>query len=81
LFFRQKKSTADAHGIICETYGENVIAIRTNYANLNDLKTVISISDKERSERPAVVEQDKLRRQFYCNKKIAKKRIKTFALT
>jgi len=71
LFFHQKKSTADAHGIICETYGENVIAIRT-YANLNDLKTVISISDKERSERLAAVEQNELCQQFYCNKKNAK---------
>jgi len=27
--FYPKKSAADAHRIICETYGENVIAIRT----------------------------------------------------
>jgi len=27
--FRQKKSAADVHKIICETYDENVIAIRT----------------------------------------------------
>jgi len=25
--FHQKKSAADAYGIICETYGENVIAL------------------------------------------------------
>jgi len=28
--FHQKKSVADVHRIICETYSENVIAIRMN---------------------------------------------------
>jgi len=28
--FYQKKSAADAHRIICETYDENVIAIKTS---------------------------------------------------
>jgi len=35
--FLQKKSAVDAHGIICKTYGKNVMAIRT-YANW--LKTI-----------------------------------------
>jgi len=39
VLFSPKKSTANAHRIICETYGENVIAIRTNVRiDLNDLK-------------------------------------------
>jgi len=29
FYFHQKKNATDAHRIICETYGENVIAIRT----------------------------------------------------
>jgi len=29
VFIIQKKSVVDAHRIICKTYGENVIAIRT----------------------------------------------------
>jgi len=32
LFFHQKKNADDAHRIICETYGENVIVVKT-YAN------------------------------------------------
>jgi len=41
--FLSKKSAADAHRIICETYSKNVIAIRT-CTNLNYLKAVILIS-------------------------------------
>jgi len=29
FYFHQKKSAADAHRIICETYDENIIAIKT----------------------------------------------------
>jgi len=29
ILFYQKKRTTNAHKIICETYGENVIAIKT----------------------------------------------------
>jgi len=43
FYFHQKKSTADAYRILCETYGKNVIAIKT-CTNLNDLKAVNSIS-------------------------------------
>jgi len=38
--FHQKKSAADAHRIICETYGENVIAIPQRIG-LSDLKKLI----------------------------------------
>jgi len=46
LFYFQKKSVADAHRIICETYSENVIAIRTcaNWFINNDF----DINDKGR---------------------------------
>jgi len=48
------------HTELFETYNENVIAIRM-YANyFNDLKMVISINDKECSERPAAIEEDEL---------------------
>jgi len=40
----QKKSAADAHRFIYETYSENVVAIRTCANCLNDFKTMISIS-------------------------------------
>jgi len=85
LFSPKKKSTADAHRIICETYSENVIAIRTCAKNDD-----FNISDKERFGRPAV-EEDELRKDgkkswktientsinlyyigFFCNKKISK---------
>jgi len=46
FYFHQKKSAANAHKIICETY-KNVITIRM-YVNLNDLKR-ISIFVKDRS--------------------------------
>jgi len=39
--FYRKKNDADAHRIICETYDENVIAIRSMRIRLNNSKTVI----------------------------------------
>jgi len=36
LFCFQKKSAADAHRIICETYSENVIALEWIRISLND---------------------------------------------
>jgi len=60
--FHQKKGIVDAHRIICEMY-ENIIAIKTCANNLNDLKiTDFNISDKKCSRRPAVMEEDKLRK-------------------
>jgi len=59
--FHQKKSAADAHRIICETYGENVVAIRTCANWFKRFKNGdFDISDKERSGRPAAVKEDKL---------------------
>lgn len=59
--FHQKKSAADSHRIICETYGENIIDVRTCANWFKRFKSGdFDISDKERSGRPAVVEEDKL---------------------
>jgi len=73
-----------AHRIICETYGENVIAIRIDITLVN---SDFDISDKKRFDRSPAVEEDELRKGgkqkilrfnlycinfFYCNKKIAK---------
>lgn len=47
LFCFYFKKYCDAYRIICKTYNENVIAIRNMQISLNDLKTVILISNKE----------------------------------
>jgi len=61
--FHQKKSVADAHRIICETYDENVIAIRTSASKFKQFKNSnFDISDKKRSECPATVEENELRK-------------------
>jgi len=50
--FHQKKNAADAHRIICETYDENVIAIRTCANWFKRFKNGdFDISDKEHSGR------------------------------
>jgi len=54
--FHQKKSAAAAHRIICETYDENVVTIRTC---ANKFKH-FDISDKKRSEPLATVEENEL---------------------
>jgi len=54
--FHQKKSVADAHRIICETYDENVIAIKTCMNWFERFKNGdFDISDKEHSGCPATV--------------------------
>jgi len=60
LFYSHQKSV-DAHKIICETYGENVIAIRTCECWFKRFKNSdFNISGKERSGHPAAVEEDEL---------------------
>jgi len=44
LYFHQKKSASDIHRVVCETYDENVIAIRTCANWFKQFKNVISIS-------------------------------------
>jgi len=61
--FHQKKSAADAHRIICETYDKNVIAIRTSANKFKQVKNSnFYISDKKRSDCSAIVEEDELQK-------------------
>jgi len=54
-----KKSAADAHKIICETYNENIITIRTCEKWLKRFKNSdFNSNNKERFERPAVEEDE-----------------------
>jgi len=60
--FYQKKSASDTHRVICETYGENVIAIKTCANWFKQFKNGnFDISDsKKRFGRHAAVEENEL---------------------
>jgi len=63
ILFLPKEKSADAHGIICETYSENVTVIRTCANWFKRFKNdYFDISDKECSGRSAVVKEDELRK-------------------
>jgi len=63
LFCFQEKSIADAHRIICETYGENVVAIKTCANCFKRLKNDdFDVSDKQRSRYSIAVKKDELRK-------------------
>jgi len=63
--FHQKKSAADAHRIICEMYGENIIAIRTVWIGLNNLKVVISISVTKNVPNDLQLEENELQKESW----------------
>lgn len=57
--FYQKKSVADTYIIICETYGENIIAVKTCASLFKRFKNGDSdINDKEHSGCAAVKENE-----------------------
>jgi len=69
VLFLQKKSTADAHRIICEKYDENVIVIRTCanwFKQFKNRRFNIDINDKERSGRACSYERGRITKR--CEK-------------